>query len=204
MGKKDPRVDAYIAKSADFAKPILIQIRRVVHANCAEIEETMKWGMPSFTYEGILCGMAAFKAHATFGFWHKGMNQELPKEFLKLERGMGQFGRMTSVNDLPDDKTFAKLIVRAMKLNEEKQFAVPAPKPKKKSAPPKVPADLIAALKKNKKAKEAFEKFSYSHKKEYIEWITEAKREETRLKRLETTIQWLTSGKSRNWKYEGC
>src|SRR5262249_14661538 len=130
MGKKDPRVDAYIAKSADFAKPILNQIRRVVHQHCSEVEETLKWGMPSFMYEGILCGMAAFKAHTTFGFWHKGMNQEVPKEFLRLEQGMGQFGRMTSVKDLPDDKTFGKLIARAMKLNEEKQFAIPTPRPK--------------------------------------------------------------------------
>jgi uncharacterized protein YdeI (YjbR/CyaY-like superfamily) len=121
-----------------------------------------------------------------------------------MDRGMGQFGRMTSMKDLPDEKTFGRLIARAMKLNEEKQFAIPKPRPKKKQAQLKVPGDLMNALKKNKKAKEAFENFSYSHKKEYIEWITEAKREETRQKRVETTIQWLAQGKGRNWKYEKC
>lgn len=200
MGQKDPRVDAYIASSAEFAQPILRHLREVIHAACPEVEETLKWRMPSFMYHGILCGMAAFKQHCTFGFWKGSLIVD--KNGQNLDDAMGQFGRLTSVKQLPPKKVLAGYIHKAMELNESGAKAPAKPKPKKK--PAVVPPDLAAALKKNAKARAAFENFSPSHQREYIEWITEAKREETREKRLQTTIEWLTEGKPRNWKYMNC
>jgi len=201
MPKKDPRVDAYIAGAPDFAKPILTHIRAVVHAACPEVEETLKWRMPSFLYRGILCGMAAFKQHCTFGFWKGALIVDANGR--RADEAMGQFGRLTSVKDLPAKKVLSAYIHKAMELNES---GVTSPKPKKAKAKKElaVPPDLAAALKKNAKARATFEGFSPSHKREYIEWITEAKREETREKRLATTIEWLTAGKPRNWKYMNC
>jgi uncharacterized protein YdeI (YjbR/CyaY-like superfamily) len=197
MPKMNPRVDAYITKSAPFAKPILKHLRKLVHQGCPEVEEAIKWNFPAFSYKGILCGMAAFKEHCTFGFW-KG------QLFLKDEKegAMGSFGRLTSVLDLPGDKLMLEWIKEAMRINEAGiKIPRPARAAKKDLA---VPDYFIAAVKKNRKAIEAFESFSYSHKKEYVEWVTEAKREETRAQRLATTVQWLAQGKSRNWKYENC
>ena len=198
----DSRVDAYIAKSADFAQPILTHLRKVVHAACPAATETIKWGFPNFEYHGrLLCSMAAFKAHCAFGFWHRGMEAILAADGAKAETAMGSLGRIASVADLPGEKTMARYIREAAKLNESGTAARPAAKPRRALA---VPADLAAALKKNKVAAATFEKFSASHRRDYIEWITEAKREETRGKRLATTLEWLAEGKSRNWKYENC
>jgi uncharacterized protein YdeI (YjbR/CyaY-like superfamily) len=198
MGKKDPRVDAYIAKSAEFARPILEHLRAVVHETCPQVEEDMKWSMPHFMYEGMLCGMAAFKQHCSFGFW-KG---SLVVGAQGQKDAMGQFGCITSVKDLPSKKVLAGYIRQAMKLNEEK---VPSPSRAKKKttarAEPGVPPELERALGKSRRARETFEAFSPSHRREYIQWITEAKREETRERRVETTIEWLEEGKPRNWKY---
>ena len=198
MGTRDPRIDAYIARSADFAQPILTHLREVVHAACPEVEETLKWSAPTFMYHGILCGMAAFKQHCTFAFW-KG-TLIVDGDGRRADEAMGQFGRITSLADLPSDRVLAGYIKKAMRLNEDGVKRAPKrPRPKK---PLRVPAYLIAALKKNKKAHAAFESFPPSHKREYVEWITEAKREETRAKRLEQAIAWIAEGKSRNWKYE--
>ncbi len=199
--KTDPRVDAYIAKSADFARPILRHLRALVHKACPPAVETIKWGMPSFTHHGILCGMAAFKAHATFGFWRRGLTDEIAKTGVDADAAMGSLGRITSVKDLPSDRAMLGYIRKAAKLNEAGAPARPKPKPK--PALP-VPADLAAALRKNAKSAKAFAEFSPSARREYIEWITEAKRPETRLARLRTTIQWVAGGKRRNWKYEKC
>ena len=203
MAKKDPRVDACIAKSAAFAQPILKHIRKLVHFGCPEVEETIKWQFPSFMYKGMLCGMAAFKNHCTFGFW----KHELifGKEKLAAngeERGMGQFGRITSLSDLPKDVVLLGYIKEAVRLNDEGIKAPSRAKPKKKALI--VPDYFMKELKKNTKALAVFEGFSYSHKKEYTEWITEAKAEDTRKRRLETAIQWMTEGKARNWKYMNC
>jgi hypothetical protein len=199
MGKKDPRIDAYIAKTADFAKPILSKIRAQIHAGCPEVVETVKWGMPFFEYKGPLCNMAAFKAHATFGFW-KG--EIIFGKTASEQEAMGQFGRMASVKDLPGDKAFSAYIKQAMKLNDEGVEAPSRSKPKTEKKPVTVPAYFTAALKKNKKALAVFEGFSPSHKREYVEWVTEAKTETTRLKRLETAVEWMSEGKIRLWKYE--
>jgi uncharacterized protein YdeI (YjbR/CyaY-like superfamily) len=197
--KRDPRVEAYIAGVANFAKPILNHLRDLVHAGCPGVEETMKWSRPHFLYHGLLCGMSAFKQHCAFGFWLGKLVVGATTE----KDGMGHFGRITSLKDLPDDKELIALIKKAAALNESgvKQKAAPRPAANRKLI---VPDYFTAALKKNKKAVAAFEAFSYSHKKEYVEWITEAKRDETRQKRIETALTWLTEGKSRNWKYANC
>lgn len=199
MPKTDPRIDAYIEKSADFARPVLVHLRKLIHAACPDVTETLKWSMPSFEYKGILCGFAAFKAHCTFGFWKQSLMES--DAFPRNKTAMGSFGRITSLKDLPSDKVMIGLIHQAMELNE-KGVKVKKPPAAKKDLV--VPDDLNKALTKNKKARAQFDKFSYSHKKEYVEWITEAKTEPTRLKRLATTIEWLAEGKSRNWKYEKC
>jgi uncharacterized protein YdeI (YjbR/CyaY-like superfamily) len=199
MSKTDPRVDAYIERSEEFARPILTFLRETVHGACPDAEETLKWGMPAFMYQGILCSMAAFKQHATFGFW-KG---RLVVPEAEDESAMGQYGRITHCRDLPTKKVIVGHIKLAMKLNVEGVKA-----PRTRSGVPKPPAetpdDLGAALKKNRKARAAFEAFSPSHRREYIEWIVEAKRADTRQRRLEQAIEWLAEGKPRNWKYMGC
>ena len=200
MPTTDPRVDAYIDASAEFAKPILTHLRKLVHKACPDVTETIKWSMPSFEYKGLLCGFAAFKQHCTFGFWKQSLMET--DAFPKNKTAMGSFGRITSLKDLPSDKVMLGLIKHAMELNE-KGIKVP-----KKPAPAKkelvVPDVLIKALSKNKAAKTTFDNFPYSCKKEYVEWISEAKTEPTRDKRLASTIEWLSEGKRRNWKYENC
>lgn len=199
MPAVDPRVDAYIDKSADFAKPILKHLRELIHKACPDIRETIKWSFPHFDYKGTVCSMAAFKQHCAFGFWKQALLEQ--DAFPAEKTAMGSFGRITSLKDLPADKVMTRLIHQAIELNE-KGVKVP-----KKSALKKelvVPAELTKALSKNKAAKAAFEKFSNSHKREYVEWINEAKTDPTRNKRIATTVEWLSEGKSRNWKYEKC
>jgi uncharacterized protein YdeI (YjbR/CyaY-like superfamily) len=201
MSKKDARVDAYIEKSADFAKPILQQLRKIVHSAAPEIEEDIKWGVPFFLYKGPLCHMAAFKQHCAFGFWR---GVEVPAT-LQKDGAMGVLGRLTSVADLPPDQALAKAIQAAVaERNSPGAKSATKPKPKTKAAAAvlTVPDDLKARLAKNKKAATTFENFSPSHRREYIEWITSAKREETRSKRLDTALEWLAEGKSQNWRYE--
>jgi len=201
MGKKDPRVDAYIAKAQPFAKPILTHIRKVVHAACPDVVETVKWSHPHFDYKGIFCGMSSFKEHAAFGFWKGALLKDLvPAMPLPQEEAMGQFGRIKSLADLPNEKLLTKIVIAAAKLNDEN---VKVPKPKPKPKPPiKVPPYFSAALKRNKKAAAAFEAFPPSHRREYLEWITEAKTQETRDRRMAQAIEWIGEGKGRNWKYE--
>jgi uncharacterized protein YdeI (YjbR/CyaY-like superfamily) len=199
MGKKDPRVTAYIEKAQPFARPILKKLRALVHETCPKAEETLKWSMPTFLYEGeMLCGMASFKEHATFGFWKGSL--VLDDKGRKFEDAMGQFGRLASVADLPAKGVLAGYIRKAMKLNED---GVKVARTSKRVAA-KVPADLAAALARNRKAAATFAAFPPSARYEYIEWITEAKQEATRARRLSTTIEWLAEGKRRHWKYENC
>jgi len=195
MPKKDPRIDAYIANAAEFAKPILNHTRKLVHAACPDVTETMKWGMPFFEHKGTLCGMAAFKEHAAFMFWRSKM---IFGKGSTHANAMGQFGRLRSLADLPGDKLLTSYLRKAVELNEA---GVKTPRSKSK-VKVTVPDYFLAALKKNKKALAAFEKLSPSCKREYVQWVTEAKREETRVKRLTTAITWIAKGKSLNWKYE--
>ena len=201
MPVTDPRVDAYIEKSRDFAKPILLHIRGVVHEACPEIVETIKWGFPHFDHKGMLCSMASFKEHCAFGFWKQSL---LEADAFPSERtAMGSFGRLTSIADLPDDETLKKLIADAMKLNEA-GIKVAKPKPSGEKKEIVVPEILMEALAQNETAAETFNNFPPSCRKEYVMWITEAKTEATRDKRLATTIEWLAEGKSRHWKYQNC
>jgi uncharacterized protein YdeI (YjbR/CyaY-like superfamily) len=194
MADKDPRVDAYIKRAAPFARPILKRLRKIVHTGCPDVEETIKWNFPFFERKGIICFVSAFKEHCAFGFWKGSLIFGA-----KHKGAMGHFGRIASINDLPDSKTLAGYVRKAAKLNETGvKKSRPRSRAKQKVS---VPADLKAALQKNSKAKKTFENFSYSHKKEYVQWITDAKREETRKRRLQTAIQWLAQGKPQNWKY---
>jgi len=194
--KLNPKIDDYISKSADFAKPILVKLRTLIHEANPDIEENIKWGMPSFDYKGIVCHIAAFKAHCSFGF----MKYKLIKG-LEENGGMNSFGKLKSVDDLPGDDVILMYIKEAIDLNERGVKLPKSSKPKKELV---VPEYLVEILSKNLKAEQVFNDFSYSHKKEYVEWIVEAKREATREKRITQMLEWLEEGKHRNWKYENC
>jgi uncharacterized protein YdeI (YjbR/CyaY-like superfamily) len=203
MEQYDPRIDAYIEKSAEFAKPILEHIRRIVHEASPLITETMKWSMPFFDYKGPVCMMAAFKQHCAFGFW-KVRRLDDPNHFLNPteETASGSFGKVYTISDLPNADVLKDFVLQAIALNEKGEKI---PTVKKAPAERKeliVPEDMAALLEEHPIAKETFEKFSYSHRKEYLEWITEAKTEATRQKRLAQAMEMMTEGKSRNWKYK--
>lgn len=205
MGKHDPRVDAYIEKSADFAKPILNHLRQLIHTTCPDVEETWKWSFPNFDYHGsTMLNMAAFKAHCSFGFWKAALLPD-PDNILQIadRAAMGQLGKIASLKDLPKDAVLKKYIKAAMKLNEE---GVKKPAASKVTAEEKealkTPDDFAALLKKNKAAEKVFNDFSYSNKKEYITWIEDAKTTATRTKRLTEAIEWISEGKTRLWKYK--
>ena len=203
MLTKEAKVDLYISKSADFAKPILIHFRKLVHTACPEIEEKIKWGFPHFDYKGMMCSMAAFKKHCAITFGKAPlMKDKILMANAESESAMGHFGKITSLKDLPSDKKIIGYIKEAIKLNDE-GIKLPVKKtPAVSNKKVKVPEYFLNQLKKKKKAFTTFNNFSPSHKREYIEWITEAKTEATRNKRMKTTIEWLSEGKSRNWKYK--
>lgn len=203
MAKKEIKIDAYIAKSADFAKPILLHIRDLVHKACPDVEEKIKWSMPFFDYKGeMLCHMAAFKQHAVLSFWKAAlMKDPVLLENARAETAMGHLGRLTSLKDLPPDKKITAWIKEAMQLTDKGIKLPSKPKPLDQKVM-EVPGYFAKALAKNKKAKQVFDKFPPSHKKEYLGWITEAKTEETRNRRMTTAIEWISEGKGKNWKYE--
>jgi uncharacterized protein YdeI (YjbR/CyaY-like superfamily) len=193
MGKKDPRVDVYIAKSVAFAKPILTHLRDVVHEGCPDVEEGIKWGVPGYVHHGILCMTAAFKAHVRLIFW-KG-------KLVVGKGGADQFGLITKVGDLPPKATLVRYVKKAAKLNESMSGKRVMASRAKRGATIRAPLPLAKALARNKKAKATFDAFSPSHRKEYIEWIVGAKTDETRDRRIEQALEWMAEGKSRNWKY---
>lgn len=204
---RDKRIDAYIATSAEFARPILTHLRALVHEGCPDVQECIKWGMPSFEYKGLLCGMAAFKQHCSFGFWKHalvvgpaeadgGARAGVPS----ARDGMGEFGRITRVADLPARRVLIGFVRKAAKLNDDGVKIARAPRAVRRELV--VPPDLAAALRKRKPAASHFAEFSYSKRKDYIEWLTEARTDATRARRLATAIEWIAEGKSRNWKYE--
>lgn len=195
MPQTDPRIDAIIAKAQPFAQPILTHIRALVHAAVPEAEETLKWSMPHFTVKGkILAGMASFKAHAAFFVHGAGRLGE--------DEGMGSFGKLTGVADLPSD---AELTALLRKARDEIVAGVKPAKPlKTPRAEIAIPDDFAAALGHAPQAKATFDAFTPSARREYLEWVSEAKRAETRAKRLHQAIEWLAEGKKRNWKYENC
>lgn len=195
MGKRDTRVDAYIARSAEFARPILDHVRELIHDAIPDVEEDIKWGAPFFNYQGVICGIAAFKEHCAINMWKASLILGN-----KQTDSAGQFGRITRLSDLPSDSTLKGYFKQAARLNET---GVKQPRAKKKTTEKLVvPPELQKALKANKKAAAAFEKFPPSHKREYAQWIAEAKAEDTRARRVSTAIEWIAEGKGRNWKYE--
>ena len=200
----DPRVDAYIAKAAPFAQPVLEHLRGLVHKACPDVRETMKWSMPFFEYRGqILANMAAFKAHCSFGVWGKEIVAAMRKDGLPVKGGMGSLGKIAAVKDLPRDSALLGYLRQAMVLVEDGSKTFPK---RSKAAKPEIapPPELLAALKKNKTAAKVFAAFSPSCKREYADWIAEAKREETKERRVAQAVEWIAEGKSRNWKYEKC
>ena len=198
MGAMNPAVTAYIAKSPPFAKPIFERLRRLFHEACPAIEEKVKWNCPSFEYKGMVGGFAGFKAHAVFGFWRQDVLPD-PKGLFKGRGPMAN--KLTDVSQLPPDDVLVSYIKAAVALNEK---GAPARFKSKPKPPLKVPSYFMAAVRKNKKALAAFNAFPPSHKREYVEWIVDAKQEETRNRRLQTAIAWMAEGKARNWKYEKC
>jgi uncharacterized protein YdeI (YjbR/CyaY-like superfamily) len=201
MGTRDPRIDAYIANAAPFAQPILARMRELVHAACPDVEETMKWSMPTFVHAGgILAGMAAFKQHASFGYWKHALvlGEDAPRD------GMGSYGKLASLRDLPSKKQILADIRKAMQLNETGAKAPAARKASSPKTPAEIPEDMAGALKRNKAAKAAFDAFPPGAQREYVDWIVEAKRPETRQKRLAQAVEWIAEGKRRHWKYERC
>ncbi|MGH8131118.1 MAG: YdeI/OmpD-associated family protein [Steroidobacteraceae bacterium] len=203
---KNPALDAYIAKSPEFARPILVHLRLLMHEACPQIEETMKWSVPHFEHKGIVANMAAFKHHAAFGFWsQKLLKEKLPKgaDALFPKAGESSMGgrKIQALSDLPSDAVLIRFIEAAVALNEE---AIRPTRDLKKKPPVKPPPYLLAALRKNAKARKTFEGFTPSQQRKYVDWLTEAKQDATRDKRLASTIEWLAEGKQRNWKHQNC
>jgi uncharacterized protein YdeI (YjbR/CyaY-like superfamily) len=196
---RDPRIDAYIERAQPFAQPILRHVRECVHAAAPQAEETLKWSMPAFTLDGkILLTLAAFKAHAALNFWR---GTELTGTVVD-PRSMGQFGKLKSLDDLPPDAELDRLVREAAELAK----TAPAPRQVKHAPkpPPEMHPDFAAALAKAPKAKAALDGFAPSARRDYLEWIAEAKRDDTRAKRIATAVEWLSEGKNRHWKYENC
>lgn len=198
MPKTDPRVEGYIQRAPPFARPLLTHFRHVVHDACPGVEETIKWGSPFFLHHGILCGMAAFKQHCAVTFWKGSLL--FPPDAPGRKTAMGQLGRLTTLSDFPPASRLRTLIHQAMVLNETGQPR--APRTKVTKQPLSTPPALARALKASAGAQATWKALSPSHRREYAEWITEAKRDETRARRVATAIEWLEAGKSRNWKYQ--
>ena len=204
-----PKVDAYLGKVQPFALPIMEHLRDLVHKGCPEVEETIKWSRPFFEHRGvILCNMSAFKEHCSFGFWGEEIGAVLREAKVLQEDGMGSLGRITDLKDLPSDKRMLGWIRQAAGFIDRGEYTSPIAARNKVVKAPKTPLaiapEFATALQKNKRATAAFAEFSPSCKREYAEWIADAKRPETRNKRIATAIDWIAEGKQRNWKYQNC
>jgi uncharacterized protein YdeI (YjbR/CyaY-like superfamily) len=205
----NPKVDAYIDRAKPFAMPILLHFRALIHKACPDVEETIKWSMPFFEYRGkILGNMAAFKEHCSFNLWGQEINAVLTGDNVVKTEGMGKFGRIATVKDLPPDKQMLSWLRQAAAFIESGNYTSPIAARKTAAKPPKeaieAPSEFTTALKKNKQAATTFAAFSPSCQREYLEWIAEAKRPETRNKRITTAIEWIAEGKQRHWKYQNC
>jgi len=200
----NPKVDAYIAKAQPFAQPILTHLREMAHKACPDIAEEIKWGMPTFVLRGVILGhIAGFKQHCAAGFWGPEMRAALEADERQTDGGMGSLGRITSLKDLPSDKVLLGYYRQAAALIDSGERTRSISRGTKKTKPaPEIPAELIAALKKSKTAAKVFAEFSASAQREYSDWIAEAKRPETREKRVAQAVEWIAEGKQRNWKYQ--
>lgn len=205
----DPKVDAYLGNVQPFALPIMEHLRDLVHKGCPDVQETIKWSRPFFEHRGmILANMSAFKQHCSFGFWGEEIGAVLREAGVLSKEGMGTLGRITSIKDLPSNKQMLLWIRQAAAFIDRGEYTSPISARQKvvkvRKAYPEAPSEFTAELKKNSKAATAFEAFSPSCKREYFEWITEAKRRETRDKRIATAVEWIAEGRQRNWKYQKC
>jgi uncharacterized protein YdeI (YjbR/CyaY-like superfamily) len=203
MEQYDHRIDEYIGKKAAFAQPILKHLRELMHSVSPQITETIKWGHPFFEYKGTLANMAGFKEHCVFGFWN---STAIVDPYGVLQRpgekdAAGNFDRITKLTDLPDDEILKDFILQALALKDN-NYKPSTKKTPAVKAPIEMPDYFATALAGNQKALATFQDFSPSCKREYLEWITEAKTEPTRQKRVETALEWMAEGKSRNWKYK--
>lgn len=200
MKHTSAEVDRYIENAAPFAQPILRRIRAAFHKAEPEIEEVMKWRMPHFDYKGPVGQMAAFKQHVVFSFW-KAKLMDDPHGILAVmaENASMGGGRITDLAQLPSEKILVEYIRQAVKLNEEGVKVHRAPRRNLGEA--EVPPELASALRKSKDAQKHFKDFSAGQRREYCEWIGEAKTDATRDKRLTQAIEWIAEGKPRNWKY---
>jgi uncharacterized protein YdeI (YjbR/CyaY-like superfamily) len=199
MATTDPRIDAYIEAAAPFARPVLTALRKAVHDGCPDVLETIKWSMPFFTVDGrILAHMAAFKQHCAFGFWRGRQVAERGKD----DEAMGQFGRIESMADLPPRRELVRLVARAVAAPQSPATKKAVGRKNESKPPAPVPEVLGAALRRDAVAQANFEALANSHRREYVEWIVDAKRDETRQRRVLKTVEWLAEGKTRNWKYE--
>ena len=196
MPKHDPRLDAYIERSADFAHPILTYLRSVIHEACPTVEETIKWSAPFYMYEGILCSTPAFKRHCAMIMWKGRLLPKADAKYVATE-----LRKISSLADLPSRKKLAGYIKALMKMNEDGTKSARRSRPKF-TKPLVIPTELKRAIARNSKAKAAFAEFPPSHKREYADWIADAKRPETRDRRIKTAVEMIAEGKSRNWKYE--
>lgn len=198
----EPKVDAYIEKAAAFAQPVLVHLRELVHKACPEVEEAIKWSMPFFVYRGqIMANMAAFKEHCSFGLWGD-VAAAMKQDGVLSNEGMGKLGKITGVKDLPSDKALLGYIRHAAAFVDDGGKTMTRSKSKAPKPEAEVPPELAVALKKNKTAAKVFAEFSPSCRREYVEWIAEAKRPETKAKRVEQAVEWIAEGKQRNWKYQ--
>jgi uncharacterized protein YdeI (YjbR/CyaY-like superfamily) len=198
MAKRNSKVDAYITKARPFAKPILKRLRTIIHKGCPQVTEEIKWGAPFYLYQNrVLCATMAFKAHCAIIFWKAALISK--KKGKKAKDEMKRWRRISILEELPSEQDLLAYIKLAMHFNEP---TTKLPPREKRSAPVKVPNDLMYALRANPKALATFEAFTPTRKKDYVYWINGAKTEETRERRLETAIDWMSEGKSRNWKYE--
>jgi len=203
----DPNIDAYIHKSNPFAQPILRHLRELVHEACPGVTETMKWSRPFFEFNGVILGnMSAFKEHCSFGFWGAEIGAELREAKVLRPEAMGSLGRIAKIEDLPPKRQFLSLVKKAAELIERGEYTGPMASRARVVKAPKaeleMPPEFARALKANKKAAAVFAAFSPSCRREYVEWIADAKRDETREKRIETAVEWIGEGKQRHWKYQ--
>jgi uncharacterized protein YdeI (YjbR/CyaY-like superfamily) len=205
--RRDPRVDAYIAKAKPFAQPILTHLRESFHRAAPEVEEAIKWSMPFFVMNGVILGnMAGFKEHCSLGLWGGAMSENLKAAGIDSNAGMGKFGRIAGLKDLPPKKQLDDLIREAARLivDGERTQSIERPTQKKAARAVVVPDELAMALKKNKSAAMHFEAMTATCRREYAEWIGEAKQKATRDRRVTQAVEWIAEGKKRNWKYQNC
>ncbi|MEO9802317.1 MAG: YdeI/OmpD-associated family protein [Reichenbachiella sp.] len=194
------KIDAYLTTVSSEHRPVLELIRKTVNAVDDRIQEDWKWRAPCFSLEGLVCWFVAFKSHVGLNFFKGALIEDIHNAFVESE-DEDKGNRMIHFKSIDEVKVkvIQDYVKQAVLLNEQ---GIKIDFPKRKTL--ETPDYLIEALNKNKKAKDVFESFTDAQRKDYIEWLVEAKREETRNKRMTQAIEWIAEGKTRNWKYMNC